>query len=423
MGSDPTGSEPVACNAPRGANGFGPIRDAVTLALLGVPIGLVVGMASAAFLASLEWATGVQHRHGWLLWFLPLGGAAVAMIQTRFAAGSSGGLTSALRRMRGEDVDVAATTAPVVFGGSTVSHLLGASAGREGAALQIATSLTDAAARRLSFDGEARRMMLIVALAAGFGATFGVPVAGVVFAMEVAPVSYRRRSIAALACAVAVWCADREVAWLGVHAESSPILSGVSPSQVLAVIAAAPAFGLIAWLFLRVTETIKEFLQRWVPNAALRPLVGGVVIVGLSIAVQSRQYNGLSLDLLARSLAGGEDVGAGSWLLKLIFTAVTVGSGFLGGEVTPLCVIGATSGVAIASLVGGPIALFAAVGMVATVGSALNAPLACAAMGVEYFGVGGTAAIVGACLIARVCSGRHSLYSGHHPVPDEASLV
>jgi H+/Cl- antiporter ClcA len=251
---------------------------------------------------------------------------------------------------------------------------------------------------------------------------FGVPWAGALFALEIAPLRWWRRVVVAPACVVAALLGDRTVHWLGVHHASYPQLHGIGVVDVGATALVAPLFGLCAWLFIRLTDWVKATQRSRVRRPELRPLVGGVVVVALTLIAGTRQYSGLSLPLLARSFVPTAELGLGVWLAKLVMTSVTVGSGFAGGEVTPLFVMGGTLGSAVAAATGGPVALFAGVGMVATFGSAVNASLACAVMGVELFGRGAVVPLVVGCVIARFFSSGRSLYVHEH-VPEEASFV
>ncbi|NLA37293.1 MAG: hypothetical protein GX868_16625 [Actinobacteria bacterium] len=388
----------------------------------GAALGLVIGAAVAGFLRSLDWANRTRLDQPWLLWALPVGGALVVWFQTRHAADTLGGTLRVMRQIRRHRAGVPFAMAPMVWAGSVVTHLLGGSAGREGAALQISAGITGGAIGGRRTTPADRSLLQIVALAAGFGSAFGVPLAGIIFALEVAPQSYRNRFGALPAAGAAALTAHWGRALVGVHAEPLPTLVGIGLREVAMAAVIAPLFGVLAWAFLRTTERFRGVLTARVANPVMRPVLGGVAIVALTLIVGNQEFNGGSAELLTRALAGG-DVGHFDWLLKLVFTAVTVGSGFLGGEVLPLSVMGATAGGALAAAVDAPAPLFAAVGLTATVGAALNAPLACAAMGAEFFGSAALVPLLAGCLIARVCSSRHSLYSGDHAVPAEAQDV
>lgn len=385
-------------------------------------VGLAAGAASAGFLRSLEWATDTRVDNSWLLWLLPVAGAGMAVVMGRLGGRAVEGNRLTLSQIRSvDDGGVPLRMAPLVYVGTVVTHLFGGSAGREGTALQMAAGLTDGVARRASLSVEDRRALLVAALAAGFGSVFGVPWAGVVFAVEISPMPWRRRIPLVPICVVAAVLGDRTVAWLGVHHGDYPSITEVSVADVGVVALVAPLFGVVAWGFIRLTDRIKHELAHRVGPAALRPVLGALAVLALTLMIGSRDYNGLSLPLLDRAFTL-VDIGLGVWALKLVMTALTVGSGFAGGEVTPLFVIGATLGAAVGHATGGPVLVLAAVGMMATFGSAVNASAACVVMGVELFGWGPCAPLVVGCVIARWCSSGRSLYADDR-VPEEAALL
>ena len=386
-----------------------------------VLVGVLAGAASAGFLVSLDWVTERRVAHPWTLWLLPVGGAAMAWGGARWGGSATQGNRLTMRQIRRLDDGVPLRMAPLVYIGTLVTHGLGGSAGREGTALQLAAGLTDGLASRARVPRSDRQLLLIASIAAGFGSVFGVPWAGLVFAVEISPTSWRRRLAAVPACVVAALVGDRTVALLGVHHQRYPQLGGVRTRDVLVAMAVAPLFGLCAWLFIRCTDGVKNTLAGRFEHPAARAVVGGCAVIALTVVIGNRDNNGLSIPLLQRAF-GVAAIGLGVWFLKLLMTSLTVGSGYAGGEVTPLFVIGATLGSAIGHAVGGPVVLLAAVGMMATFGSAVNASLACAVMGVELFGWGPAIPLLLGCAIARLFSSGRSLYA-HEQVPVEAELL
>jgi H+/Cl- antiporter ClcA len=254
-----------------------------------------------------------------------------------------------------------------------------------------------------------RRTMLIAAMSGGFGAVFGVPLAGAVFGLEVQSVG-RLRYDALVPALVASLVGDQVVRGLGVDHGATPQLDPVAlgPLLLAKVVLAGVLFGLTALAFTAVVHTVKRGFARlaWAPA---RPLVGGVVVVLMTLAVGNRLYNGLSLGLVESSLFGGP-VPTWAFAAKLLFTAVTLGSGFVGGEVTPLFVIGATLGATLAQVLHVPVPLLAALGFVAVFAGAANTPLACTIMGVELFGSGALGYVAIACVVAYVFSSHKGIY-------------
>jgi len=301
--------------------------------------------------------------------------------------------------------------APLVLIGTVITHVLGGSAGREGTAIQMSGSLSDGFARVARLDQADRRLVLVVAIAGGFAAVFGVPLAGCVFALEVQAVG-RIRYDAIVPAMTASLVGDLVVRNLGVHHTPLPVVDGVHLDAlvILKVLAAGLAFGAAAIAFTELTHGLKAAFRTTVRWAPVRPLIGGALVIGLTYAVGSRDYLGLSVPLITRSLAGGADVVTLAFALKLLFTAVTLGSGFQGGEVTPLFVIGATLGATLAHLLDVPGPLLATVGFVAVFAGATNTPLACTIMGTELFGANVIVLVTVGCIASYIVSGERGIY-------------
>lgn len=378
--------------------------------LLGaVAVGAASGAASGWFLRALEAVTDWRIAHPSVIWLLPLAGAAMALVYQQVGGRAVHGNRLTMAEISNPAEGVPLRTAPLVLGGTLATHAFGGSAGREGTALQMAAGLTDGVTRRLRWDARDRQRLLVAALAGGFGSVFGVPWAGLVFAMEVSPAPGPVRWRALPACAIAAFIGYRITLLVGAHHHRYPSLAWPTPMVVLRLVPVAIGFGLVAWVFVRLTETIRDTSTRWFPSPVARTSIGGVVVLLLVSVVGTRDYLGLSLPLLEQATIGVQVV-ALAFLLKLVFTAVTVGTGFHGGEVTPLFVVGATAGSTFAGLLGGPRQAFACVGMVATFGAAANAPITCIVMGVELFGWKALPLLVVACPIARACSSTRHVY-------------
>ncbi len=389
--------------------------------LLGSVVGALAGLSSAGFLRALEWATDTRVDHGWLLYLLPVGGLVVGLAYHYGAGRSSGGNALIIDEIHQPTAWVPRRMAPMVFGGTVVTHLFGGSAGREGTAIQMSGSLTDAFSRAIGLRSDDRRILLIAAIGGGFGAVFGVPIAGCVFALEVQTAG-RMRYDAIVPALTASIVGDLMVRAVGVTHTPLPDLGAVHLTAVLAlkVAVAGLAFGVTSIAFVELTHGLKRGFARVVGWPPLRPALGGVLVIALTLLVGSRDYLGLSVPLITSSAAGGAGVVAGAFALKLVFTTITLGAGFQGGEVTPLFVIGATLGVTMGRVLGVPVPLMAAVGFVAVFAGAANTPLACTVMGVELFGGGGVVLFAIASVVSYIFSSHRGIYAtqrvdGHEP--------
>jgi H+/Cl- antiporter ClcA len=381
--------------------------------LLGGAAGLVAGTASALFLFSLDWATQTQESRPWLLFLLPLAGALIGYLYDRYGQDAVKGNNLIIAVLNGEEKRIPFRMAPFVLIGTITTHLFGGSAGREGTAVQMGGSLADAMARLFRLDARTRRLLLAGGVSAGFGSVFGTPLAGMIFGLEVAQVGLLRYD-ALLACLVGAYVGDwTTTAWGAHHTHyhvTSPIPT-MTPLLAGKLLLAAIAFGLTARLFWRLTHGIKGVLQQKVPRAWLRPVIGGLAVIGLTLLLGTRIYNGLGVPVIRQAVSTGF-VPHFAFLAKLVLTAVTVGSGFQGGEVTPLFFMGATLGHTLATPLGLPVDYLAALGFVATFGAAANAPLASLLMGIELFGAGAlTAPLVITCAFAFFASGRGGIYT------------
>ncbi len=304
--------------------------------------------------------------------------------------------------------------APFVLVAAVSTHLFGGSAGREGVAIQMAGSLSDAMARMLRLDRDDRRLVLVTAVAGAFGGAFGTPVAGAVFALEVQARGHRRYGAFVPALAAA-FVAARIVRGFGLHED---VLStrpdfDVSALLVVKVALAGLACGLLAASFVGLTHRIQKVLGHLLQYPPLRLAIGGLAIIALTGIVGTREYLGASTDLVEASLAGGVGIATFAFAWKLVLTAVTLGSGFQGGEVTPLFVMGATAGVTLGDWLGAPIPLFAMLGYVAVFAGAANTPIACVVMGAEVFGAGLAPWFIIICAASVLTSAERGLFHSH----------
>ena len=391
-----------------------------TLILL--PMAALVGTLCAAFLWSLDAATQARFDHPWLLYLLPVGGAAVALLYHHTGRSVEAGNNLIVEQIHEPGGGVPLRMAPLVFLGTIATHLFGGSAGREGTAVQLGGSLASLVASVFRLDASGIRILLMAGVAAGFGAVFGTPLAGAVFALEVLAlgrVEYGGIIPCLLAALVGDWTCH---AW-GIHhtpyhiAYAGPATGAllVEPLMLLKATIAGVAFGLAGLVFAEANHAFGGFLKRRIPYGPARAALGGVLIIALVWIVGTRAYLGLGVwtaipgdPTIAGFFTGPVD--RWSWALKMLFTVVTLSAGFKGGEVTPLFFIGAALGNTLGWLLGAPLDLFAALGFVAVFAGAANTPLACTIMGIELFGATHAVPIAVACFVAYICSGHNGIY-------------
>ncbi|OBZ17344.1 voltage-gated chloride channel family protein [Bacillus sp. FJAT-26390] len=385
------------------------IKFALKWLLIAGTVGVLSGSASAFFLTSLDWVTETRMDHPWLLWLLPAGGALVSYLYMKFGNESGRGNNLIIEQIHSGDGAIPLRMAPLVLFGTLTTHLLGGSAGREGTAVQMGGSLSEWVGQRFKLDRLDRKIILMCGISSGFGAVFGTPLAGTLFGLEVLTIgliSYE----ALLPCFIASYVGHLTAAAWGIkHLHYS--IGAVPPLDwllLVKVVAASVLFGLAALLFTQLTRRLKQLFSKWFSHPVLKSVIGGFIIIALVYALGTRHYLGLGIPLIQQSFH--EAVSPLVFLLKTIFTAITLGTGFQGGEVTPLFVIGATLGSALAGLLATPVPLLAAIGFVSVFSGAAKTPIACFIMGIELFGGDGAIYLFIGCVIAFSCSGRIGIY-------------
>ncbi|CAN5553738.1 voltage-gated chloride channel family protein [soil metagenome] len=386
--------------------------------VLGAGVGVLAGLASAGFLWLLDLALASRDAHPALLYGLPLAGAAIGFVYHHFGGSVAGGNNLLLDEIHEPKGPIPFRMAPLILVTTVVTHLFGGSAGREGSAVQMGGTFAGALARTLGLSKSERRILLMAGIAAGFGSVFGTPLAGAIFGMEVLALG-RMDTDALVPCLVASVVGDLVCRGVGIHhhAYDAPKTLLLTPSTLGWTVLASFLFAAASAGFAELTHAIGGVGKEIRGAPWVRPAIGGLVVIAMTIAVGSQEYNGLGLPLIERAFHRGE-VAPYAFALKLLFTAVTLGAGFKGGEVTPLFCIGATLGSAFAGVTGQDPALFAALGFVAVFAGAANTPLACAVMGIELFGAPLAVPLAVACVLTYVLSGHRGIYLSqkvHHP--------
>ncbi|MBS1833244.1 MAG: voltage-gated chloride channel family protein, partial [Acidobacteria bacterium] len=362
-----------------------------------------------ALLAALDWATSTREAHPWLIALLPAAGFAIGWLYDAFGKSVEAGNNLLLEEIHDPRTTVPARMAPLVLLGTTVSHLFGASVGREGTALQMGASLADQLTKPLRLDATERRILLMAGIAAGFASVFGTPLAGAVFGLEVLTIGAMRYD-ALVPCMLSAAIADRVTIALGLHHTiyRVPFAPPLTANTFLAAIAAGIAFGLTARAFAWLSHRISRYSKARIAYGPLRPVVGGVLVAAAAYVVGTR-YLGLGIPVISESFV--QPVNSWDFAAKIAFTAISLGFGFKGGEVTPLFFIGATLGNVLGNVLPLPMPLLAEMGFVAVFGGAANTPLASTLMAIELFG-GETGLYAGlACVLSYLFSGHAGIYT------------
>ncbi|HVZ73381.1 MAG TPA: chloride channel protein [Polyangia bacterium] len=377
---------------------------------LGSLVGLICGAASALFLWLLERATTFRVQHEVLVYALPLSGLGVGWLYERFGGAIRAGNNLVIDAIHDDGPELPLRMAPMVLAGTVLTHLFGGSAGREGTAVQMGASLTDWVAHRLRVDKGTRRRLLAAGVAGGFGSVFGTPIAGAVFGLEFIVLG-RIEYDALVPALIASVVGDMTTRALGiVHTHyTTALATPLTPSLLSKWLVFAAAASAVATLFIELNHFIKKQSEARLARLPVRMFFGGVAVVGLWKLVGTSDYLGLGVPLISRAFVDPHlPVATFAW--KLVFTAITLGAGFLGGEVTPLFVIGATMGNVLARSLGIPLELGAGVGLAAIFAASANTPLALSIMAAELLGAAVFPHVVVVCVVAYLLTGHRSIY-------------
>jgi H+/Cl- antiporter ClcA len=377
---------------------------------LGAAVGVACGISSAVFLLLLERATAFREAHEVLVYALPVAGLAIGLVYERWGKPIKGGNNLVLDTIHESSPQIPLRMAPMVLVGTVLTHVFGGSAGREGTAVQMGASLADEIAHRFRVGRETRRRLLAAGIAGGFGSVFGTPIAGTVFGMEVVSIG-RVEYDALLPALIASIVGDFVTRRLGVvhtkyppiaHVELGPLLLGK-----LCVMGAAMALVTVA--FVELTHRLRHWLEQKTPRLPVRMFIGGAAVVAMWKLIGTSDYLGLGVPIIMRAFTD-PSLPWFAFAAKLVFTAVTVSAGFIGGEVTPLFFVGATLGSVLARALGMPIELGASVGIAAVFGAAANTPVALSIMAVELLGAPAFPHVMIVAVIAYLLTGHRGIY-------------
>lgn len=375
---------------------------------LSIITGLIVGGASSVFAGCIREATAFRNSHLWIFMLLPVSGVLIVFMYRKMGRDDRG-TNQVLSTIKSKD-DVPLRSAPLIFVSTILTHLTGGSAGREGAAIQFGGSIGNQIGRIIKLDEADHHVIIMCGMSAAFAAVFGTPMAAAVFAMEVVSVGVMYYT-ALLPCVIASLIASKFAAGIGVHPELFHITKipelTVENGIKMAIIAAG--CGLLSILFCIALKWTSIFYDRFLKNPYIRVVVAALVVIVITIFLNTSDYMGAGSDLISRAIENGQARPL-DFFWKLILTAITMRAGFRGGEIVPSFCIGATFGCVAGSIFGISPSIAAACGMVALFCGVTNCPITSMLIAFELFGFSGVSYYLIAIAISYALSGYYSLY-------------
>ena len=388
--------------------------------VLGGVIGLVGGIIGSLFHIGVDTATQVRLAHSWVLYLMPVGGLAIVGLY-RLTKTEGKGTNDVIASVHfGEQVP--GLLVPVIFVSTVITHLCGGSAGREGAALLLGGSLSGQIGRRLQLEARDCRLMTMCGMAGAFSAVFGTPLAATVFTLEVVDVGSMQYA-ALLPCLISALIG----VWISSGMGLAPTAFAVAdyaaptPGNLIRVLLLGLLLAALSIAFCEVIHAAPKLYKKLFPNAYLRVVVGGALIIALTTLLGTTDYNGAGANVIAAAIAGQAVPYA--FLLKMLFTSITLGAGFKGGEIVPIFFTGATFGCVVAPLLGLAPGLGAALGMVALFCGCTNSPLASCCLAIEVFGGQNIELFALSCAVSYMMSSYFSLYREQHFLHSKLRVV
>lgn len=371
-------------------------------------VGVAIGLVGTVFVKALHTVNDFRGENPAIIWGLPIAGIIIVTLYKVCNYENDGGTNLVISTIH-EKSTIPFRMAPLIFISTLLTHMFGGSAGREGAALQLGGSIGNQFGRWFKLKESDIRTIVMCGMSAAFAAIFGTPMAAVIFAMEVNKVGVMYYS-AFVPCVISALSASSIANSFGVHAEYFGEVEAIAfralPSMKIALLGILCAA--ISVLFCMLLHKASALYKQYFKNAYVRIVVASFIIIALTYLLGTNAYSGAGANLIEEAIAGHAPKSAFLW--KMLFTAVTLGAGFKGGEIVPSFTIGATFGCLFGSIVGLPPSLCAAVGMISLFCGVTNAPIASMIIGFELFGLDIMQYLLISVSISYMMSGYYSLY-------------
>ena len=377
--------------------------------IAGIVVGVVVGLFATAFGLSMKYIISIRSTYSWLIFFLPVGALLITFIYKKILKVKDSGTNTVIAAIQ-SDERLPFRLAPLIFFATLITHLVGGSAGREGAALQMGGAIGNGIGRVLKLSSTNKKTMIMCGMSAAFSALFGTPMAAAIFSMEVISVGIMHYA-ALVPCVISSLVARYIAANFGLGAEIYKIqeMPAFSIKSSIMMSIFAIICGLVSILFCTMLHRYEEFISRHLTNPYIKAIVGGTSVLILTLIVGNQNYNSTGSAIISSCFTGA-NITIFAFILKMIFTTLTLSCGYKGGEIVPTLFIGATLGAAIGQIIGVSPSLLAAVGMGSLFCGVTNCPISSLLICFELFGYGAMPYFLLAVAFSYWVSGYSGLY-------------
>ncbi len=373
-------------------------------------MGTACGAVGSAFHLCVEYATGFRMENSRIILFLPFAGLFIVFIYRICGMKHDKGTNLVIGSVRSSDDVVPSRMAPLIFIATVITHLFGGSSGREGAALQIGGSLGVSVGKLFKLNDNDKHILTLCGMSAVFAALFGTPISAALFSMEVISIGILYYC-AFVPCVLSSTIAFAITHQLSIehtyfHIENIPAITIQSSVKVVVL---AILCAILSSLFCIIMHAAAKLFRRFFKNQYIRVFIGGLILVILTVLLQTTDYNGAGMDIIGKAISG--EAKPEAFLLKIIFTCITIGCGFRGGEIVPSFFIGATFGCVMGNIMGLEPGFAAAMGLICFFCGAVNCPLTSLFLSLELFGAEGILLFTIGCSVSYMLSGYYSLYN------------
>lgn len=381
--------------------------------IMGIVTGVIVGIVCTAFSYALKYVIDFRGTHPWILFGLPFAGLLIIFLY-RFLKDTNDTGTNMVIASIHSSSEVSYKMAPLIFISTVLTHLCGGSAGREGAAIQLGGSITNFLSniKWLKFTPNDHRINIMCGMSAGFSALFGTPLASAFFSLEVVSVGIMHYS-ALVPCVIASYIAHFIASACKVAPEHFAVLSmpAISPINMLKFLILGALLGVVSIIFCAAMHNTGKLYQKLFKNPYIRIFAAGCIIILLTLVLRTNMYLGSGMDIIMHIFETDSGTPFYVFILKIVFTALTLGAGFKGGEIVPSFCIGAAFGASFAGLFGMPVTLMAACGMVGVFCGVTNCPVTSLLIAFELFGFENMPYYLITIAVSYMLSGYFGLYN------------